>query len=489
MSSDLGGALGRGAFWSIVLRWGTRLIGLLSTLVLARLLTPSDYGLVAMAALVMGLVETFLDADATTALLRSRTMDPDFQHSAWTLRLLQALVVASVGAICAPFAALYFEEPRITLLLFAYCVITVTSGFTSVGPLIARRQLDFFLEVKIGLFARFVGFVASLGLALVLRSYWALAFGAFVGALTSVVAGYVLHPYRPRIRFNHVRELFGYSQWLLVSGIGLFLARKLDGFVVGRKGSAADLGAYNVSLELGQMITMELGAPLNRSLLPVLANMHDDRPRMHFALMKTVAAVNTVTLPAGIGRACGAPDAVRALLGPQWSAAIPLLSIFASIGAIRFMTGPYYTLLMTLGMSRLMAIMSWIELGVFALAITFFWSYGIIGIAMARVVSALTMGGAWLFLGTRHGLELAAFVRAVYRPCLGTALMALTLWVLPPLGLTHLFELGYRVLVGAIVYLVFITLSWIAAGRPAGLEQMVVGKLGRLLDRRVHGDR
>ena len=489
MTKNLSGALVRGAMWSVALRWGVRLMGLLSTLVIARLLTPADYGLIAMASLVMGLIETFLDADASTALLRSPNADPDFVNSAWTARLLQSLLVATVIGIAAPFASIYFEEPRLSAVLWAFCFITVGSGVGSLGPLLARRDLDFFLEVKVALFARIVGFFATVGLALLLRTYWALVFGAVVGMLAGLIASYTVHPFRPRLTLSHFREIFGFSQWMLVSGIGLFFARKLDGFVVGRVGTAGDLGIYNLALELGQMITMELGAPLNRALLPVLANLHEDRSRMQAVMMKTVAAVNTVTLPAGIGLALVAPLAVPALLGPQWTAAIPLLAIFSVIGAIRFMTGPYYTLLMTLGHSRLLAFMSWTELAAFAAAIAVFYTDGVTGIAEARVCSTLLIGLVWIVIGARFGLQPLALGRAVLRPVIGTGLMALALWALPPLALPTLLELAYRIVAGAAVYCAWIGLSWIAAGRPDGLEQIAVEQLDAIRRRTVQAFR
>lgn len=468
--ASLAATLIRGTLWSVGLRWSMRLIGLLSTVIVARLLSPADFGLLAMATLVMGLVETFLDADAANALLRAPDATRELADSAWTIKVIQSVVVALAVAIAAPFAADYFKEPRVAPVIWALVATILISGFGSIGPLMARKELDFSLEVKAMLIGRVAALIATVGLAFAWRSYWALVIGGLVGQVIGFIAGYALHPYRPRFTLSHARALWGFSQWMLVSGIGLFFARKLDGFVVGRAGTAKDLGVYNIAMELGQMITMELGAPLNRALLPVLSTLHGEPAHMRAALMKTVAAVNTVTLPAGVGLALVANLVVPVVLGSAWNEAIPFLVLFSLIGAIRFVVGPYYTLLMTIGSSRTLAFITWFELAVFAVAAAAFWERGVQGIAYAKLVSTIVILIVWVELGRRNGLAITSLGRAVARPAVGSALMALALWLLPLPDLGDGASLAVRIAIGSIVYIVWILGSWVALGRPDGLE-------------------
>lgn len=467
---SLAATLIRGTLWSVGLRWSLRLIGLLSTLIVARLLSPADFGLVAMAALVMGLVETFLDADAANALLRTPNATKEYADSAWTIKVIQSGVVASAVAIAAPFAAEYFKEPRVAPVIWALIVTILMSGFGSIGPLMARKELNFSLEVKVMLISRVATFIATVGLAIAWRSYWALVIGGLVGQVVGFIAGYAMHPYRPRFTLVHARDLWGYSQWMLVSGIGIFFARKLDGFVVGRAGTAKDLGVYNIAMEIGQMITMELGAPLNRALLPVLSTLHGDPLRMRAALMKTVAAVNTLTLPAGVGLALVANLVIPVVLGRAWNEAIPFLVLFSLIGAIRFVIGPYYTLLMTIGSSRTLAFMSWFEMIVFAAMAAVFWQRGVQGIAYARLVSTIVIVIVWIELGRRNGLPITALGRAVLRPAIGCVLMSLAIWLVPLPDFGEGALLAAKIAIGGVVYIAWIIGSWVALGRPDGLE-------------------
>lgn len=479
---DAGAALLRGTAWSLLMRWGIKLIGMVSMLILARLLAPADYGLMAMAMLVIGLVQVFLDASADTALLRHPEHGERIAHSAWTLRLLQSLAIALAIAVLAPLAALYFREPRVQPVMWVLAGGFVITGLGSVGPILARRELDFVLEVRIGLLSKLLSFALTLGCALWWRNYWALVVGQLVGQLAASVLSYRYHPYRPRVCFAHVRELWSFSQWLLISGIANYVGTKLDELIAGRVGTPRDLGHYRVSAELGMMVSIELGAPLSRALLPVLAAMQGDLPRMREALMKTVGAVNTVTLPAGIGLAMLAEEAVPVLLGAQWAPAAPLLRLFAAMGAVRFIVGPYYTLFTSLGRSGVLAAMGWLDVVVFCSIVwPSYQHFGFVGLAYARFFSLIVAVVVWLVVGHANGLLVPRLLREIWRPALGAALMAGVLAALPAgWGVA---DLCGRIAVGAAVYAIWIVATWRLTGCPDGLEARLLDVLKRRLAR------
>ncbi|MGC3961841.1 MAG: lipopolysaccharide biosynthesis protein [Rhodocyclaceae bacterium] len=484
-SPQMTGALMRGTLWSLALRWFTRAIGLVSTIVLARLLLPDDYGVVAMAMLVTGLVEVFLASGADNALLRQPNATREYADSAWTMKVIEALIIAATVAAIAPLAAWYFKEPRVEPVMWALSLGFVIAGCGSVGPLLARKELNFALEVRLGVIAKVISFVVTVACAWWLRNYWALVIGVLTGHLSGAVLSYVLHAYRPRWSLQHVRELWSYSQWLLVSGIGNYFATKIDEFAAGRIGTPAELGLYRVSSELGTMVSTELGAPINRALLPVLAAMQSEPERMRRALMKTVAAVNTLTLPAGVGLALVAKPAVAVLLGAQWTGAVPYLQVFALLGAVRFIVGPYYTIFMATGQSRVLAKMSWCELILFAaFAIPLSAIHGVPGLAAAKLCSSVPMVMLWILLGHRHGLRFGELVRQVARPLAGCALMALVLWWMPVVSVSALVDLVVRMMLGAVAYGVWMAVSWHRCGRPEGVESMLFRRVALWFGRR-----
>ncbi len=470
-----------GTLWSVAMRWSIKAMGLLSTLVLARLLTPGDYGVVAMAMLVVGLAEVLIDFGAGTALLREPNADRKFIDSAWTLGVLQGLVVGGLLAIAAPLAGLYFHEPRVVPVIFVIAPCIAAASFGNIGILVARKQLNFALEFRFTLIGKLIGVLATIGAALMLHDYRALVIGVAAGYLLGgLLLSYWIHPYRPRFCTDSFAAMWNFSKWLLIGGIGQFAIRKIDELAAGRLASATQFGAYTVGADIGQLMTAEVGPPINRTLLPTLSSMHEDLDRMRFATLKTLAVIATVVLPLGVGMALVAPAATRVLLGAKWDAAIPFVAIFALVGAIQVLSGPVRTLLLVLGRSKLQASNIWIEFGIFAAAaFAMVPAFGFVGLAYARLISTLATSVIYILTGHYVAqLSYGAYLHALWRPLVGVALIAVLLPWLPELFELPALQLALQVGAGALIYTSWIVGSWQFTGRPDGIERMAFERLG-----------
>ena len=473
-------ALTRGALLSVTLRWFIKAIGLISTVILARFLTPADYGVLVMATLVIGLVEIFFFSAADTALLRNPDSSNALVNSAWTLRLIQAAVVTAIVACLTPAAAVYFRDDRIIPVMLILSSGTFFSAFGNIGPVLARKNLEFGLEVKIGIGSKSISFVITVIAAYYLRSYWALVIGAYAGHISGVWLSYSLHPYRPKWNTTRIRELWSFSQWLLISSIGNFFGRKLDELILGRIGTAKDLGIYNVASEIGQTVTVEISAPVNRSLFPVLSNMQADKSASLNLFFSTLGIINTFTIPAGIGTALVASAFVQVVLGGSWLSVIPILEIFAIQGSIRFLVSPYYVWFMVSNKGKILALMSWLEICCFLVFVAFTYKQGVLGLAWARLLTTLVMVAAWIVLGHFEGLRFRSLFKAIFRPLVASMVMLVGL-----LQLRHLLnfsnpyaELAVSCAAGALVYGLALAAVWVALGRPDGIEKTVFQRTG-----------
>lgn len=473
-------ALARGALLSVTLRWFVKGIGLVSTVVLARFLTPDDYGVMVMAMLVIGLVEIFFFTAADTALLRHQDAPDDLVNSAWTLRLIQSVIVGLTVMALTPVAAHYFRDSRVipVMLVLASGIIVASVG--NIGPVLARKNLEFGLEVKIGISLKLVSFTVTVIAAYLLRSYWALVIGTYAGHLFGIWISYRLHPYRPKWDTSRIRELWNFSQWLLVSSIGNFFGRKLDELILGRIGTSRDLGIYNVASEIGQTVTVEISAPVNRTLFPVLSSIQNDRLKSLGLFFSTLGFINTFTIPVGIGMCVLATPFVQVVLGGTWLQVIPVLEVFAIQGVIRFLVSPYYVWFMVIDKGKVLAAMSWLELFVFMGVAAALYDHGALGLAWARLLTTLTIVLAWVIVGHFEQLSVVALMRAVCRPVLAGLGMALALWQLSRMmsfgnPYSELFTL---VALGALSYAVVLVLAWLAMGRPDGMEKSVLRRVG-----------
>ena len=469
----------RGAGWSMAMRWSIKLLGLVSTVILARLLTPTDYGLVAMAMLIVGLVQVLIDFGADTNVLREQSLTKDIIDSAWTLRVIQGWIVASLLALSAPLAGAYFGEPNVVWIIWVISGGVLAGSFTNIGITVARKQFNFGLEYRFRILSKVIGVVVTVIAAFFLRDYRALIIGIVASYLFGLVLSYAMHPYRPAWNTSQLRSMWHFSKWLLISGIGDYLTRNSDQFIAGRIGSAHSLGIYNVAADIGQLPTAELGPPIMRTFLPALSAIKDDTNRVRAAVLKTLGAINTLTIPVAFGLATLAEPFTLLLLGSQWLEAIPFLAIFALVGAFRVMVAPFFGLLLLLGLSKQHAKLMWMEFLAFIIAAgALAPAIGVVGLAYARLISAGVFCFASLHVTKQHtGINYRDMAKVLWRPLASAAVMSGAILLTPHLTQDTFINLTLDILFGASTYTILILTSWWACERPDGIENLVVSKI------------
>ncbi len=445
------------------MRWTDRLVGFVSTLILARLLLPDDFGIVAMASIVVGLLDTLLDLGVGSALVQNRNAGRDDFDTAWTLRLAQSAVVALIIFFAAPYAGEYFRDPRVPDVMRIMALATVIGGFENIGIVAFQKNMEFGRDFQFFFYRRIAGFVVTVVLALVLRSYWAMVIGALFGRIAGVAISYVLHEYRPRFSTRALGKIWSFSQWMLVANLGGYGLKQADKFLVGRRTDAATMGAYSLADDIAAMPTTELLMPIGRVLFPVFVDAANDMPRLRAAFCKAIGVQTLLALPAGVGLSMVAGDAVPLLLGDSWSSAIPLIRILALISVVSALSYSSAYLLMTLGHVHLMAMESWLRLMLLIGLVTLaFPDVGATGIAWIRLL--VTGVGFMTFIGlVLHYVKPILFrdiFANTWRPVLATGAMAGVLFILPRISAGAVGNLIYSVLVGALVYAVAVLVLW-----------------------------
>jgi lipopolysaccharide exporter len=478
----------QGALWAVALRWLMRLVGVANVAILARILGPSDFGLVAMATLVVGLIETWLAFGVDSALIQNAEADRHDFDTAWTIRLLQGAVIAALVVVASPIAQAYFKEPRLGPLLWVLSIGILISGMANIGMVMYRKNLQFQTEFWILAVSKLLSFGVSVTAALVLRNYWALAIGIVGGYTIGCVVSYIAHPFRPRFSLSRWRKLWSFSQWVVVMNIIGYAENKADEVLVGGYTSAAQMGLYSVASDVGQMPSAELSAPLNRVLFPAFARLQAEPGRLAAAYTNALATVAMVTVPAGVGLAMVAPEAVRVLLGPKWTAAAPLLAALALWGTLRSLSSSGGYLLMSIGLPKLVALTTFVTVAVFAGGATAaLWTgHGPFGIAIAKVFAAcISLAITVAFVVANTEARTRMVMRSVIRPILAAGTMAAVLLTVPatPFGATA--DLALKVVVGALVYVPAALLLWMVAGRPDGPERLALNATKRLTSRKT----
>jgi lipopolysaccharide exporter len=468
----------RGAVWTIGTRWVIKGLGFVNTIIMARLLVPEDYGIVAMGMLVVGLVQTFLDFGPSTALLRKSEVSRDEIDSAWTLGILQAAAAGLLLLITIPLAEAYFTESRLRFVLLALAVSVIFVSFSNIGLVLARKEFIYTLDFNVSIATKLASVVATVAAGWWLHDYRALVLGIVAGYTVPVFLSYWWHPYRPRWNTTKIVEIWQITKWLTVARVGQFIMRQGDQFVAGRIGTTHEYGVYNVGSDFGQMPVGEVGPAMLRALLPVLSSMEDDQQRTNLAVIKTIAAVNTVIWPIGLGFMAIAAQATEIALGNNWVDAVPLVSLFALVSVVQTITSPANTLLILRGHTRSQSQVVWIEFVSFVLASVMLVPYfHLVGLALARVVSsAISSLTALRYTRKICQLPISPILAVIFRPMIGAILMyGLVIWVL---GAIHSAAIGLVAGIGcgAIFFTLWSLLSWHLVRRPEGLESTMMDK-------------
>lgn len=474
-------ALLLGAAWTVGGRWSIKALGFVSTVVMARLLVPEDYGVVAMAMLAVGLVQALLDFSAHIALLRKSEVTRVEIDSAWTLGLLQGLATGFILAAASPLLAIYFKEPRVmpVLLVLALCIPLASAG--NIGLTLAHREFQFAVIFRHQVVSKLIGIGVTIAGGWWLGDYRALVIGSAAGYLSSLVLSYTMHPYRPHWDTAGIRDIWQLTKWLLLGGIAQFCLRRSDELIAARIGGAHDYGLYNVGSDLGQMPVGEVGPALLRALLPVLASLKDDVKRVNDAMVKVVAAVNTITIALAAGVAVLAVPFTTLLLGPKWIDAAPYVAVFALVASIQMVASPLNALLVLRGFTREGNRITWIEFAVFiAFACVLLPWLGLIGLAWARVGAGLCALGVCFWIVRRYcALAPSRVLSALARPMVGAALMSVCVSNASAVAEGIALKLFVGISCGAAFYLVWTFSTWLWVGRPEGFESTLLDLLAR----------
>lgn len=480
----------KGTAWLSLARVFINALSILSTFVLARLLAPDDFGLVALATTLMLLVGEVTELSLAQALVRHP--DPTRTHfdTAWTLNALRGMVLGGAFAASSGLVGQIYGDPRLVGIMLALGASIFISGLANPRRVLLTRKLIFWQEFILNVGQKLAGVVASIVVACLYHSYWALVIGILVTQVANIAISYMVLPFVPRPRFAHARELFSFSLWVTAARVVDTLNWRFDILFVGKLLGSTALGHYSMGSTLASIPTRETTGPLRQTFFPAFASMRDDDRRMAAAYQRAQAVVTAVALPAGFGAALIADPLIRLVMGEKWAPAIFIVQALAAVYALQTLGSSVDSIGMAKGQTRLLFIRSLqmllVRIPVIAVATLLF---GMAGLVASRVFTGLLAALVNMFVVRKLiGVGVGAQFTANRRALLSAASMLAVTWVvvrlLPPgVGPTELLvQLAVIALAVISSYGLATWALWTAAGRPAGPEQelqQLVGKVWR----------
>lgn len=450
-----------------------RLIGLVSVLILARTLTPADFGIVALAMATLAVVDAFSALGLKQALLRVK--DPDRSHydTVWTIQLFVLVGLAIILIGLSPVMAWFYDEPVLAWIIAILATRFVFYGLANIGIVDFERNLEFGRDLKMRLTVRLTTLVVTIAAALILRNYWALVIGAVLQGALHCAASYAFHPFRPRFSLAHRAAMLGVSIWMFLANFAATLTTEFERFVVGRIGSLGGVGFYSVSKDLSAIFTNEIATALNRVTFVTTAKTGTSLGEDPVRLRSMLGAYALIVAPLGVGIAAIAENFVLVLLGDQWQAAAPFLQFLAPAAACYAVFKLIISSLQASGKAKLAALVAMMAAGLTASIVgaTAYWGGTPVHVAQSALgVMAASLVIALVILKREENVGLIGLIASVGRPFAAAVIMLIAIrlvgiWPGPPFV-----AMISAATFGALIYSVGVASVWIISNRADGAE-------------------
>ncbi len=479
-------AITQGGMWVFFGRWLMRGTGIISTVILARMLAPEDFGLIAICLLLVGLAESIGGGGQALAVIRRQNLDRDYMDSAWTVSIITGFILGAIVVALAPAVAEYFNEPRSIVLIYILSARVFMMGFLNIGAALNRKNFNFVKDFIFSFLDKVIPSVLTLIAAYFFRNYWALVFGAIIGYVGVIITSYVMFEYRPRICFKHIFEVWSFSIWVVFERFAFFASMRIDQFFIPAFGNATQVGHYHVGSELARMPVVELFMPIDRVLVPAYSQLLRQPKELANTYLNTLAVAIMICLPVSIGFAMVANDTVRFVYGAKWIEMIPVVELIAVSSFAVALISTVTPVLQVLGRSRMAAGLIFLQAllllgGLLAFRADF---KDIQDIAWVRLAASMvTLPVALIILRNIITVRFIEMLKVFWRPAIAVSAMVLVLlFVLPQDMEAPMFvRLILRISAGGLVYALTLMLLWLAAGKPPGAE----AALSRLITQRL----
>jgi O-antigen/teichoic acid export membrane protein len=469
-----------GVAWKLLGHGFAQVIRSVVGILLARLLSPSDFGLAAIALVFIGITGIFTDLSLSSALVQRKTITEEDRSTVFWTTLGIGTLITLIGVGLAPVIAGFFSTPKATPLIAATCSIVFLNSLGLTQTALLTRAMRFRgLELR-NFLGTLVGAAVAIPIALAGFGAWALISQAITGAAVSSVLVWRLSPWRPRFIYStaSLAKLGSFGVKTMISQFLGFSSLYADNVLIGRFLGSLQLGIYSVAYNVMFVPVMRVAQPVQDVVFASFAKLQNDRDRLRDAWMRGTVLIFSLNAAAFLGMFVVAPDFVPVVLGEKWHAAIPVLQFLSLAGvsqSVQSLNWPTMQSLGRAGTSLRLRLFS-VPLTIFAFAAGLHW--GVVGVAalyaLARVITLLVS----VFVTCRAiGFPLRRFaerIGGVAGHCIAMTLVVYAARIgLIDAGLSQAPRLFLLVLIGMVVY------GGIISWRDPGLVRELRGLVSR----------
>lgn len=393
--------------------FGKRLIGLASTLILARVLMPEDFGLVAIAMIYIGLVDMLANTGTEPYVLRHPEATDEVLNTAWTLNLLFKSGVSAISLLCSPLVASYYGDNNLLPVLLVLSLLPIAGALPNPGVFLLKREQNYAPIVRCSIVGKSISVVATVAIALIYQSYWALVLGHFFSSLSYVVGTYVIHRYRPSFSLTEVRQQFSFSVWMLPQALFGYSRGQLDSFLVSSAFGPAQLGSYHTMKYLSNMPVSELLAPITQPLLVEIAKVLSDKRELARQYSITLFITACLIFPVIFFMFNNAEICTLFLLGENWVEHSQLFGILAMLATAFLFGNQASRLQVASANTKLVFYYDLISFVLLYGMLFWVWAGDVIEFTLLRVAGEIVLSVTWFCLVTTYWLGVRFLLRTL----------------------------------------------------------------------------
>jgi PST family polysaccharide transporter len=417
LQSDLAGRSARGGAVTMTAQGFKFVFSTVATIVLARLLTPEDYGLIGMVAILINFVGMFQYLGLSTATVKWAELNHRQVSTLFWVNMFLSLAIMLITIASGPLLAWFYKEPRLIGITTGYGITILLAGLAIQHEAILTRQMRFTGIVVVEVIALLTGFAAAVVAALKGAGYWSLVLNQLVMTMVTVVGVWTVCRWRPGLpaRGIGIKSMLSYGGNLTGFNVMTFFSRNLDNALIGKFWGPYQLGVYSRAYQMLLMPMQQINAPLAAVAVPALSRLSEEPDRYRAAYLKILEKIVMITMPLGALMIATSDWMVLLLLGPQWRETGRIFMLLGIAAMIQPVTKTAWWLFSTQGRTRELFHWGLLGGGIAVVSIVAGLPWGATGVAASYAISDLCIATPLLFwyVGRRGPVRTIDFYRTI----------------------------------------------------------------------------
>lgn len=376
--------------WVSISIMSSRILRFITNIILARILLPSDFGIIAIGLLVIQILEMFRDLGIGQAIIYKKDEIEKTADTAFIITPIIGISLFVIGYILAPYVAIFFKNDSLTSVVRLLAFTLVMSSVEVVPSFLLEKELKFKEKVIAEVLPTIGHTTTAVALAYLGYGMWSIAYGHVVFRVMSLILIWYISSWKPKFQFDKAiaKELLNYGKYIIGSWLLIFIYTKIDHVIIGKMLGAAALGYYAMAYNIANLPATHITQLVSRVMFPAYSKIHGNKELHKITYLKVFKYISAIAIPISLGTLVLANDFVKIVLGEKWQAAIIPLQFLSFYGLFRALSATTGSIFMSTGQPKILQRIVVFQLLVLAPFLYHFTKYfDIVGVSFIMVVT------------------------------------------------------------------------------------------------------